>query len=70
MGITYKEEEDKEYTQRIRLSDQGEYIIQIDFKKEEFDLNKTFCRGISKIISRKNVFISILSQNKLSNFIR
>lgn len=52
-GVTYKDPEDNENSQRIRLLSQGEYIIRIDFKKEEFDSDKTFCRGISEIISRK-----------------
>lgn len=52
-GTTYVEKEDKEHSQRIRVTDQGEYIIRIDFEEDEYYSNDPFCRDISEIISRK-----------------
>lgn len=56
-GTTYVEKEDKEHSQRIRVTDQGEYILRIDFQQDEFDSSEPFCRDISEIISRMDFCI-------------
>lgn len=62
MGVTYKETADKEHSQRIRVTFQGEYVIRIDFTNEEFNSSQTFCRP-SEILSRKRFYISGFPRN-------
>lgn len=57
-GETFIEGENP-LSQRIHLLDvNGEYLIRIDFTKEETESTGPFCKPITEILSRKNTFAS------------
>lgn len=61
-GNTYYEGEEV-LSQRIHIDDpgQGDYVVRIDFTKDEIELNQPFCKGITEIISR-TCFIRLNSE--------